>query len=63
MAIYQARETFFVGRRTIQRREIVSSDDPVVVGRAHLFDLLTEPVIEQATAAPGEKRFIPKGKK
>lgn len=62
MAILQARETFFVGRRTITVREIVSSSDPIVKGREHLFNRLEEPVVEQATSAPGEKRSIPKRK-
>lgn len=51
-----ALESFAVaGGRTVQRGDVVADDDPVVKGREHLF---TAPwaQVEQATAAPGERR-------
>ena len=44
------RETFIAGRT------IVSKDAPLFRAYPHLFKAIDHPVIEQATAAPGEKR-------
>lgn len=67
----QARQTFWWGQRVVNQGDIVKNDDLVVKGREHLFidaDKAADPVsvdiyapIEQATAAPGEKRRVPKG--
>jgi len=48
----RARETFWYGRRLIRRGDLIDRGDPVYARcRESLFD-----TIEQATAAPGEKR-------
>lgn len=41
--------------RMVARGEVVAEDDPVIAGREGLFDWGDTPV-EQATAAPGERR-------
>jgi hypothetical protein len=43
------------GGRTIRRGDSVPDDDPALAGREHLFGAPWAPV-EQATAAPGERR-------
>ena len=53
--LLQPIEPFFWGQRFVAQHEIVSSDDPVVKGREHLFKVIE---VEQATAAPGEKRSV-----
>lgn len=54
-----ARQSFHVGRRFIPRGTVVRSDDPVIEGREHLFQDVNEELgIEQATAAPGERRNV-----
>lgn len=60
--VFQARSAFVteVGgkRRLVRAGELVSEGDPVLKGRAHLFVAVSE-AVEQATAAPGEKRSTP----
>lgn len=53
---YRARDTFFItsGRR-VRQGEVVQDDDPILVGRESLFVRVD---VEQATAAPGEKRAL-----
>ena len=60
--VLTAIEPFFWGKRFVEQGEAVSSDDPVVKGREHLFREFT---VESATASPGEKRnvTIPKTRK
>ena len=53
--LLQPIEPFFWGQRFVAQDEIVASDDPVVKGREHLFKAVE---VEQATAAPGEKRSV-----
>lgn len=51
--------SFFVGARFVAAGELVEDSDPILRGREHLFDAPVRaagPVIESATAAPGEKR-------
>lgn len=50
------REGFAVAGRIYTQGDDIPEDDPVVAGREHLF-------VERATAAPGEKRSVPKRKK
>lgn len=50
-----ARTSFSVDRRVIRAGTHVAPDDPVLDGREHLF---TSDGVEQATAAPGEKRNV-----
>jgi hypothetical protein len=55
----KAKQSFAVGRRVIRRGQVVAADDPAVKGREALFTselVEAEPVVERATAAPGEKR-------
>lgn len=47
------------GRFHVREGQVLSSSDPVVAGREHLFDRV-DGQVEAATAAPGEKRDIPK---
>lgn len=54
VAVLRARESFYAGSRFVAAGEEVDAKDPAVKGREHLFDADT--VVEQATAAPGEKR-------
>ena len=48
--------------RVVSVGEVVAADDPVIVGREHLFD--SAPAdgagVEQATKAPGERRQKPR---
>ncbi len=53
--LLRAIEAFFVGQRFVHPEMIVSSYDPVVKGRESLFQPIE---VEQATAAPGEKRNV-----
>ena len=53
------RHTFIVNGKLYKKGTIVDASDPVVAGREAAF----APVIEQATAAPGEVRTIPARKK
>lgn len=71
-AAFRARETFFVagkdGQRTIRGGSWVAADDPIVKTHRQLLEPLSEvmaaaaaappEVIEQATAAPGERRHV-----
>ena len=59
----RARVTFGWGQRIVREGEIVSSDDPVVRKYAALFEPITVPGVEQATAAPGERRTVLRPKK
>lgn len=43
-------------KRRVSRGDVLASNDPVVKGRKNLF----EPIVEQATAAPGEQRGVKK---
>lgn len=53
------RRTFIVNGKLYRKGTIVDASDPVVAGREEAF----APVVEQATAAPGEVRTIPARKK
>lgn len=59
-------ESFFVFSdgipRQVHKGELVKPNDPAVKGREHLFASESEPVVEQATAAPGEKRAVTRKK-
>lgn len=55
--------------RMVRKGTIVAASDPVVKGREHLFEVVaptpaasapshSAPVVEAATAAPGEKRTV-----
>jgi hypothetical protein len=54
----RAKVTLIWGQRIIAAGDIVSSEDPVMKKHAALFEAVVAPVIEQATAAPGERRTI-----
>lgn len=68
MALLRVKASFVDGWRVVPRGAIVDSSDPIVKGRDSLFEPVAatystvpasapvEPVVEQATAAPGEKR-------
>lgn len=76
MTILRANASFSAGdpqgrRHFVQEGTLVDSADLVVKGREHLFDpaearvvsvfgTRAAPVVEQATAAPGEKRAVAK---
>ena len=58
MTMLRARETFFTGdHRKVTKGDIVDAKDPIVKGKERLFESLG---VEQATAAPGELRTLPK---
>lgn len=59
--VLRAKTTFRSGQRIVRSGEIVAANDPVVKGREALF---TDPdsLVEQATAAPGEKRAVTRKK-
>lgn len=67
MAVLRVRESFAADTRVYSAGEIVDAADPIVAGREALFaevtptkrDAPVAPVVEQATAAPGEKRNTP----
>lgn len=53
----QCLNTFFFGDRVIQSRAVVADDDPAIAAYPENFgDLNLSGPVEQATAAPGEKR-------
>lgn len=55
----RARQAFHAAGRFVRRGAVLRSDDPVVKGREHLFrDVNDDLGIEQATAAPGERRNV-----
>lgn len=57
MAMYQAVKTFAFRDRVVSKGDVVASDDPILEGRESLFRLVPPPPdVEQATAAPGERR-------
>lgn len=57
-------EPFAWGQRLFAPGEIVSSDDPVMRKHRSLFEEVVAPgvPVEQATQAPGERRFVRKPK-
>ena len=57
--LVRVRHTFTVNGKLYRKGTIVDASDPVVAGREAAF----APVIEQATAAPGEVRTTPARKK
>lgn len=59
----RATTTFGWGQRLVREGDIVSSDDPVVRKHAALFEPIVAPIVEQATAAPGERRTVTRPKK
>lgn len=50
------------GGRFVNAGDIVNRLDPVVKGREALFEPVTD-AVEQATAAPGEKRTVTRARK
>jgi hypothetical protein len=46
----------------VRAGQLFRADDPVVVGREHLFDAI-EDVVESASAAPGELRSVKRAAK
>lgn len=58
-AVFRARSSFIavVAGRTVNvaAGQLVQEGDPILTGRGALFDPVSE-YVEQATAAPGEKR-------
>ncbi|MCA9712895.1 MAG: hypothetical protein KDK70_44130 [Myxococcales bacterium] len=57
MASVRALDTFHAHGRTIGYGEVLDASDPIVKGREALF-ASDDSIVEQATAAPGEKRSI-----
>lgn len=55
MGQQRARTTFWWGQRVINEGDLVDDRDPVIRAAPALFSL---PVVEQATAAPGERRSV-----
>lgn len=77
MSIMRCKSTFFAVLKGQERRvrtgELLSSDDPVVKQHAPYFEsveehlankaAMAEPVVERATAEPGEKRALGRPRK
>ena len=60
--LVRARRSFFVsGRQLISSGQVRRDNDPVVKARPDLFVAVEDAVVEQATAAPGEKRRVTSG--
>jgi len=63
MALLRCVQSFSAGHRVVRAGDIVRSDDEVVTpARRQFFEPFdaSAPVVEQATAAPGELRRVPK---
>lgn len=59
MTFLRARATFWAGDRLVRQGEIVPASDPVVTpSRAQFFVPAFVDGVEQATAAPGERRNV-----
>ena len=61
MPTLRAHTSFAVpGRRHINEGDLVDASDPIVRGREHLFESSERATVgvEQATAAPGERRNV-----
>lgn len=59
MAVLRVRTSFAANNRVYPAGSTVDAADPIVKGREDLFETVpaaSEPVVEQTTAAPGEKR-------
>ena len=59
MSFVRVKQPFYCAGRVYVVGTVLAADDPVVAPRPELFDRLedvAEPVVEQATAAPGERR-------
>jgi len=57
--LLRARSSFFAADRLVRVGDIVDDSDPVVRDRADLFEQVaatSSPLVEKATAVPGEKR-------
>lgn len=56
-----ARTSFWAGREVVHQGEVLCADSRLVKGRETMFRSLDEHagVVEQATAAPGERRVLP----
>jgi hypothetical protein len=63
--VLRVRETFFYGNQKLSRGQLVRDDDPIARGKMHLFEPVPDdlPVVEQATAAPGEIRTVRRRRK
>lgn len=54
------------GRRVIREGQVLAGDDPLVSAHPSYFvpaDVAAERQVEQATAAPGEKRTVSRARK
>lgn len=56
-----ARTSFWTGREVVHQGNVLPADSHLVKGREAMFSSLDDAVgvVEQATAAPGEKRVTP----
>lgn len=54
----RANTTFGWAQRIVREGDIVSSDDPVARKNPAYFIPIPDPIVEQATAAPGERRTV-----
>lgn len=58
----RVKQSFFAGSVFFPQGKLVDNADEVVKGRADLFEAVDSeragPVVETATAAPGEKRAV-----
>ena len=64
MAVLRVREPFSFDepngvQRVMRTGDLVDASDPLIKGKEHLFEPV-ETTVERATAAPGERRSLPK---
>ena len=59
----RALSTFWWGQRVINQGDIIASTDPVAKAAPLLFEVVAPALVEQATAAPGERRTLTRPKK
>jgi len=61
MALLRCVQSFSAGNRVVRAGDIVRTDDEVITpARRQFFEPFDAPVVEQATAAPGERRRLPR---
>jgi hypothetical protein len=71
VAIYRVREPFAFDQpngvqRVMRPGDLVGEDDPAYKGKEHLYEAVEAAAaraVESATAAPGERRVLSRGKK
>ncbi len=58
MPTYRVREPFLWRGRVYAQGAVIDGAEPVVARNLVLFEVIDAPAVEQATAAPGERRTL-----